>query len=122
MDDQINTPEVIDKKGIRVGNTVFEDNNIELCPGWNVTLTTDDKKVIISAPNINKTTLKNGPFLLSGEHIVIEAGKNIIISSVHPNKLIIGADISKETLRIVDLEKRVSNLEVALSSLLKRKP
>ena len=108
---------------IRVGNVSFNQSSIEICAGDNVQITADadNGRLFISAPNINKTNLKQGPFLLSGEHIEICAGKNIEITSIHPNTLIIGADISKEQLKIIELNKRIENLEKVIAVLLKDK-
>jgi uncharacterized protein YlzI (FlbEa/FlbD family) len=105
---------------VRVGNDIVTGYPVEICPGENIKILADKGKVFIAAPVINQTRLKQGPFFLYGEYIEVEAGPNIQITSAHPNKLIIGADISKETLRIISLEQRVENLEKALVGL-KRK-
>ena len=94
---------------------------MEILAGENIKVTVDGDKTIISALTINQTRLKNGPFIVSGNEVVIEAGERIKISTVHPDKLIISADINKEIVRIVDLETRIANLEKVISKLLRTK-
>jgi len=67
-------------------------------------------QVILAAPNTNKTTIKQGPFTLTGDCVELVAGSNIRITSAMPNRIIIAADIAKETARIVDLENLVSQM------------
>jgi len=105
---------------IRIGNEVLKES-IEICAGENVKILVDGNKIFISAPALNHTRLKQGPFLLSGSDIEIQAGPNIKISSANPNTLVIGADVSRETLRIIELEKRCQNLELALAGVLSAK-
>lgn len=92
---------------------------VQLCEGENVKLTVDGANVFISAPAVNKTVIKTGAFTVSGDFVQIEAGRDVSITSVHPNKLIIGADFDKERAKILALEERIRNLELALSLLLK---
>lgn len=108
---------------ILVGNISLNSASVELCAGDNVRIQVDPdtKQIFISAPAINMTRLKHGPFSLIGEMVEIEAGPNIKINSVHPNKLIIGADITREQLRILELEKRLENMEKVVATLLKDK-
>lgn len=54
-----------------------------------------------------KTRIKQGNFNLEGEHIVVECGHGIKISSKHPNTLVISADLTKLEEKIFDLEKAV---------------
>ena len=93
----------------------FNDIDIQdavICEGDGIKIVadTESKRVILSAPNTNKTTLKVGPFTLTGDAVEVAAGDNVRISSVHPNKLTISADIAKETARIVELEKQVKEM------------
>lgn len=98
------------------------DEFVQICDGDNICIFTDkDNNIIISAPQINKTNIKNGEFLISGDSVEIEAGRNISITTVHPNKMIIGADFDKENAKIRHLEDRVSNLEKAIALLLREK-
>jgi hypothetical protein len=93
----------------------------EFLAGENIKITIDGDKTIISAPQLSNTNIKNGPFMLSGQCVEIEAGKNIKISTSHPNKMIIEADFAKELVRIVDLETRIASLEKVIASLLRKK-
>jgi len=105
---------------IQVGNDILKES-IEICAGDNVKILVDGNKIFISAPMLNQTRLKQGPFILAGQEIEIQAGPNIKISSANPNTLVIGADVSRETLRIIELEKRCQNLELALAGVLSSK-
>jgi hypothetical protein len=108
---------------ILVGNISLNGASVELCAGENVKVQVDPetKQIFISAPAINLTRIKNGPFSIMGEQVIIEAGKNIVINTIHPNKMVIGADISKEQLKILNLESRIENLEKVIATLLKDK-
>ena len=92
----------------------------EILAGENIKITIDGEKMIISAPNLSNTNIKNGPFTLSGQCVEIEAGKNVKISTSHPNKMIIEADFAKETVRLVDVENRIASLEKVIASLLRK--
>jgi len=89
--------------------------------GQNITVTEDGEDVFINAPVINKTVMKHGPFMISGDSVEILAGEHIEISSAHPDKLTIKVNIDREKARIADLEKRVENFEKVVASLLRKK-
>jgi len=108
---------------ILVGNLSLNAASVEICAGDNVKIQADPetKQIFISSPTLNYTRIKHGPFMVQGEFVEIESGPNIKINSVHPNKLIIGSDISREQLRILELEKRLENMEKVVATLLKDK-
>jgi hypothetical protein len=87
--------------------------------GQNIKVTEEGEDVFISAPVINKTVVKHGPFILLGECIEIFEGEHIRFQTAAPNKLTVSANIDKEKLRIVDLETRVKNLEKVIVVLMK---
>lgn len=91
---------------------------MKLRAGANVQIIEEGEDTFIHAPTINKTVIKNGAFTLSGEAIEIIAGEHIRITTAGKDKLTITADIDKEKLRIIELEKRVTNLEKVIVSLI----
>jgi hypothetical protein len=99
------------------------DFPVRLCEGENVKIVVngETRDVYISAPVTNKTNIKHSEFMLTGDYVEIEAGRNIIITSTHPNKLTIGADFDKDRAKILALEERIINLEKAVASILKGK-
>lgn len=102
----------------------FKDKEIsefQLCEGENIQIFEKDKELFISAPTLNKTTLKVGDFVVSGNEVEIIAGRNIILTTAHPNQITIGADLDKEKATILRLEKRIENLERVVAKLLKDK-
>ena len=101
---------------MKIHDTEIKD--VQLCEGENIKLVVDGERVIVSAPTINHTRIKNGVFSLFAEEIIIEAGRDIVITTSGRNKLIIGANIDKERARIVALETRLKNLETAIAVLI----
>ena len=93
----------------------------QLCEGENIKLLVKDKEFFISAPSINKTNLKVGDFVVSGNEVEIIAGRNVVLTTAHPNQLTIGADLDKEKATILRLEQRIENLERMIVKLLKDK-
>jgi hypothetical protein len=92
----------------------------QLCEGENVKIDLDKEgNLFISAPAINHTSMKIGDFVVAGNTVEIEAGRNVHLTTAHPNKLIIGCDLDKEKAIIVRLEKRIENLERVIAKLLK---
>ena len=63
----------------------MQDKPIEL--GENLIIRHLDAKTLISGQIA--TRLKQGDFMLEGEHIEIRAGQGVKISSIHPNILVI---------------------------------
>ena len=96
-------------------------SKFQLCEGENIKLLQKDKEVFISAPSINKTTLKVGDFVISGNVVEVIAGRNVVLTTAHPNQLTIGADLDKEKATILRLEQRIENLERMIVKLLKDK-
>lgn len=94
-------------------------SKFQLCEGENIQLLVKDKEVFISAPSLNKTNLKIGDFNVSGNEVEILAGRNIVLTTAHPNRLTIGADFDKEKAVILRLEKRVENLEKIIAKFIK---
>jgi hypothetical protein len=92
---------------------------MNLREGENIKIVIEGEDTFISAPVINRTSVKNGAFTLSGENIEIVEGEHIRMRTAAPNKLFISANIDKEKLRIVDLETRVKNLEKVIVVLMK---
>lgn len=90
--------------------------------GENIKIVEDGDDVFVHAPLVNKTTLKHGVFTIQGDAVEIVAGEFIKISTAHPNKIIISAQIDKEKARIISLESRVANLEKVITDLLKPEP
>lgn len=103
---------------MKINDTIID--NVQLCAGENIKITADPEtqRVIIEAPTLNNTRLRNGGFVVSGQEIIIDAGRNIVITTAHPNRLIIGVNIDKEIARIIELEKRVENFEKAIALLI----
>lgn len=94
----------------------------QLCEGENIKIYLDkDKNVYVSAPNLNNTNITSGGFSLCGKEIEIKAGRNIHITTAHPNILTIGCDFDVEKAIIARLEKRVENLERMVAKLIKEK-
>ncbi len=101
----------------------YKDSNIEefqLCEGENVKIMLDkDKNLFISAPEITHTKLKVGDFTVKGNEVEIVAGRNIHLTTAHPNILTIGCDLDKEKSIIARLEKRIENMERVIARLIK---
>ena len=91
---------------------------MKLRAGVNIVILEDGGELFISAPLINRTVLKNSAFTLSAECIEFIAGEHIRFATTGKDKLTITADIDKEKLRILELEKRVTNLEKVIVSLI----
>jgi hypothetical protein len=87
--------------------------------GKNIEIIQDGEDTFINAPVINVTVLKSGVFKVSGDAVEVIAGDGIKITTTHPDKLIISANIDKEKLRIVELEKAVKALQIVIADLLK---
>lgn len=99
-----------------------ELKDVQICEGENINILLDkENNLYLSAPDINYTRMKVGAFNLSGKEIEIEAGRNVYLTTTHPNKLIIGCDFDKEKATILRLEKRIENLERVIAKLLKDK-
>jgi hypothetical protein len=94
---------------------------MEICAGENVKVLVDEKvgKVFISAPEVNKTRIKQGAFILSGPHVELVAGTKMVVKSIHPDKVVLEVDVSEEQLRILTLEKKVETLEKIAGLLIK---
>lgn len=102
----------------------FKDKNIsdfQLCEGENISIIERNNELFISAPSINDTRLRHKEFVISGKEIEIESGRNVHITTTHPNKMIIGCDFDVEKATILRLEKRIENLERVIAKLLKEK-
>lgn len=99
-----------------------ELKEVQLCEGENIKIYIDkDNNLYISAPELNHTKLKVGDFVVSGNDVEVEAGRNIHLTTAHPNKLIIGCDFDKEKATIARLEKRIENLERIIAKMIKGK-
>ena len=96
-------------------------SKLQLCPGENVDIFEKDGEVFISAPSLNKTNLKVGEFIVSGNEVEILPGRNVVLTTSHPNRLTIGVDLDKEKAIIIRLEKRIENLERVIAKMLKDK-
>lgn len=108
---------------IKIDNDSIVSDSISLghCNNVKITVDQDNKKIIFSAPTLNHTRLKNGAFEVSGEYVELVAGDNIIIKTAHPNKVIIGSNIDKYIVALLELQKRFDNLEkVVLEHIKKR--
>ncbi len=99
-----------------------ELKSVQICEGENIKIYLDkDKNLYISAPEMNFTNLKVGDFKIAGNEVEIEAGRNIHLTTSHPNKLIIGCDLDREKATIARLEKRIENLERIIAKIIKGK-
>lgn len=87
--------------------------------GENIRIVQDGEDTFIHAPLTNKTTMKQGVFLVQGDAVEVRGGEHIRVTSINPDVLVITVDIDKEKARIVDLERRVKNLEKVIADLLK---
>ena len=102
----------------------YKDSDIkdfQLCEGENIKIFVKDKELFISAPEINKTNMKVGGFNIAGNEIELIAGRNIHMTTAHPNILTIGCDFDVEKATIARLEKRIENMERVIAKLLKEK-
>lgn len=84
---------------------VTEINSI--VAGNNIQLYSENGKIIISSQNTDKTTIKHGLHTIQGDAIEIESDENIIINTIHPNKIKLSLNIGKLLTRIIELEKKV---------------
>ncbi len=92
----------------------------QLCEGENIKIYVDKyKNIFISAPAMNHTKLKVGDFIVTGNEVEIKAGRNVCLTTSHPNVLTIGVDIDVEKAIIARLEKRIENLERMVAKLIK---
>ena len=103
----------------------FKDTEIkefQLCEGENIKIYLDkEKNLYISAPEISHTKIKVGEFVIAGNEVELVAGRNIHITTAHPNVMTIGCDFDKEKATIARLEKRIENLERVIAKMLKDK-
>lgn len=80
-----------------------------------------DDKILISAQCT--TRLKEGNFLLEAEHITIEAGPGIRISSKGKDTLVISCNLTKMEEKIFDLkqevDKRLETIEKIFTKIIK---
>lgn len=78
-------------------------------------------KTFITARDTTK--IKEGNFLLEGDHVEIRAGQGVKISSIHPNIIVVSVDTTKQDERIYDLQqemnKRLETIERVFSKILK---
>lgn len=102
-----------------------EQNGLPVETGNNIEIDFTTDRTIISA--VNTTTLKNGPFTISGESIEIIAGRGIQINTKMPNIITISVDDTKEFFRVKELEKanselskRLENIEKAILNLTRK--
>lgn len=108
---------------IKIGEELIE-GDVEICCGENVSIVRDGNRIIISAPSMNKTTIKERAFTLSGDHVEFLAGTGIKITSAMPNKITISVSMDKYIADVGELKNRFVNIEKAFSHILKqiRKP
>lgn len=93
----------------------------EIVAGDNITVTKDPEtgNLIVSAPTLNQSSIKNGEFILRGDTIEIEAGRGIKIDTAMPNHLKISIDINRQIVEIEDLKTRFNNLEQVVLGMVK---
>lgn len=104
---------------VQVGNDVLVGKTIEFGEGNNIKLTIADGKLIIGTHGENTTSIKNGHFIIKGEHIEVVAGRGITISTAMPNRLVISCNMDKYVEEVEALKKRFVVIEGALTKLLK---
>ncbi len=99
-----------------------ELKEVQLCEGENIKIYVDkDNNLFVSAPDISHTRLKIGDFTITGNEVEVIAGRNVKLTTAHPNILTIGCDFDKEKAVLARLEKRIENLERIIAKILKNK-
>jgi len=94
----------------------------EIVAGENITITKDPEtgNLIVSAPTLNQSSVKNGEFVISGQVIEIIAGRGIKIETAMPNKIYLSIDINRQIVEIEELKKRFNDLEKVVLTYVKK--